>query len=81
MSERPTENADLTPTQARRRAVDLLEQAFATQTVPVGDPWASAPEIRSVLPESERLLYIEAAKAYATLALTAPPAGEGERDA
>lgn len=53
---------------AYSRSVDLLEQAFATHEVGVGDPWNAAPEIRSVLPDSERLLYIEAAKAYAALA-------------
>ena len=57
-----------TADEARRRALDLLEQAFATQAVAVGDPWASAPEIRSVLPHEERVLYVAAAQAYATLA-------------
>lgn len=60
--------AVITGPEAYRRACDLLEQAFATHTVSVGDPWNSAPEIRSVLPDGERNRYIAAAQAYAALA-------------
>lgn len=57
-----------TAAEVRERAFVLLEQAFETQAVAIGDPWASAPEIRSVLPHEERALYVAAAQAYATLA-------------
>lgn len=54
-----------------RRAVDLLEQAFATKVVGVGDPWASEPRTVNVLDDTERLIYTTAAQAYATLAQAA----------
>lgn len=67
-----TAEKDLPADEARRRATALLEQAFDTHAVNVGDPWCSAPEIRSVLPDEERTRYINAAQAYALLALSTP---------
>jgi hypothetical protein len=60
---------------AYQRAVDLLDQAFATRVVQdftrgVG----AAGDIVSVLPPDERDRYIAAAQAYATLAQTAATA-------
>lgn len=76
MSDHQPERERMTAAQAQRRSADLLEQAFATQER-TASPWGAgqAPEIMSVLPESERLLYIMAGQAYATLALSLSPGG------
>jgi len=59
-----------------RRACDLLEQAFATKAVPVGDPWVSESRTVNALDHIDRSAYIAAAQAYATLAQAAATATE-----
>ena len=57
--------------EAWKRAWDLLEQAFETHVQQVDDPWASEPRIVPVLDTVERSLRINAAQAYAALAVAA----------
>lgn len=60
----------LTGPEAYGRAVDLLEQAFATRLSPYALE-SGEQNLVPVLPPDERAIYIEAAKAYAGLAQVA----------